>query len=86
MPGVTVIWYPGYQNTSDMVERDRPIRGYGTRICESKCVFVSWLAYNYEATTMAGSSCEDISISSGHDHVAALGVIMTSSLVTLGAT
>ena len=29
--------------------------------------FVSWLAYNYEATTMAGSSCEDISISGGHD-------------------
>ena len=29
--------------------------------------FVSWLSYNYEATTMAGSSCEDISISGGHD-------------------
>ena len=29
--------------------------------------FVSWLAYNYEATTMAGSSCEDISIRGGHD-------------------
>ena len=38
-----------------------------TRICESKCVFVSWLAYNYEATTMVGSLCEDISISGGHD-------------------
>ena len=32
---------------------------------------VRWLSYNYiyiyDGTTMAGSSCEDISISGGHD-------------------
>ena len=41
-----------------------------TRTRESTCGFsVRWLSYIYiyEATTMAGSSCEDISISGGHD-------------------
>ena len=38
-----------------------------------------------EATTMAGSSCEDISISGGHDPRNCTWSAVTKSLVTLGA-